>query len=311
LESGEFEDFTAEWYEEAIEMGMLPDDERQEGGYSEVGFRNFNENPAVMKGKHKYGNTVAYCKAVNDIKVPKWKPSKQPTNDNCSPNCEPGDDPKLADFGALNAPKWQSLWGKPHEAGVDPKDQAPGSNVNYGTHFTVGSQSNALAVYNEIKGHCKTLNKKMNARKRACTKFLMTVTYNPRYKNLVGPITQKQIAKGRYCKKITKMRNPWRYCKASCTGTPCDPMNKKDEKNPCINASKCNRKKWMCNIMLNEFWKNMSWRWKDRSGIPCRELPKQFKGVAPPSDHPINDNLRCGPVVCDWIPGSEQPWCTA
>ena len=28
---------------------------------------------------------------------------------------------------ALNAPKWESTWGKPHQEGVAPKDQAPGS----------------------------------------------------------------------------------------------------------------------------------------------------------------------------------------
>merc|ERR1719230_1131902 len=80
LESGEYEDFTAEWYDEAIEMGMLADNDRQEGGYSEAGFRNFNKNPAVMKGNHKYGNTVAYCKAVNDIKKPSFKPPKYQLN---------------------------------------------------------------------------------------------------------------------------------------------------------------------------------------------------------------------------------------
>ena len=259
-----------------------------------------------------------YCKAVNDIKKPSFKPEKGPIKPDCHNNgkkCPPkeGQNPNDKDdnVNALNAPKWESTWGKPHQEGVLPKDQAPGSNPNFGTHYTVGIESNALAVYNEIKGHCKTLNSRMNARKRACTKFLMTVWYNPRYPNLVGPITQKQRTKAAYCRKITKLRNPWRYCKASCTGPACDPMNKKDDKNPCINASKCQRKKWMCNIMLDEFWKNMSWRWRDRSGIPCRELPKQFKGVAPPSDHPINDQLRCGKVICDWIPGSEQPWCTA
>ena len=68
LESGEYEDFTAEWYEEAIEMGMLADKDRQEGGYSEAGFRNFNKNPAVMKGNHKYGNTVAYTKYYKNLR---------------------------------------------------------------------------------------------------------------------------------------------------------------------------------------------------------------------------------------------------
>ena len=29
----------------------------------------------------------------------------------------------------------------------------------------------------------------------------------------------------------------------------------------------------------------------------------------PSETHPLNDVLRCGPRICDYIPGSELPWC--
>lgn len=232
MQSGEYEDFTAEWYQDAGKMGQILDDEREAGdGYSEIGFRSFSLQDLINAGG------LSYCRI-------------------------------LAKMQDVNQP------------------------------MPISSAFNTIS---DMKVHCKDLNKKMNWRKRACTTFLMFVTYNPRYPNLIGPITQKQVKKARYCKKITKLRNPWRYCTASCPAVQG------------INVPRCMYRRSQCNKYLDEFWKNTNpttGRWQDRAGIPCKELPKQFKST-PPGNHPVNDHLRCGPVVCDWIPTSEQPWCSA
>jgi len=254
LQSGEFEDFTADWYQDAQKMGMIADDDREAGdGYSEAGFRSFSLEDLINAGG------LPYCRAI-----------KKMLDGN-----KPEDINQLA---------------------------SPSSNSNYGIVYNAVQNSNALTDYQDMKRHCKDMNKKMNRRKRACTTFLMYVTYNPRYPNLVGPITEKQKTKAKYCKKITKLRNPWRYCQATC------PLN-----TPGVNHVRCTMRRRNCNKVLDEFWRNTNpktGRWQDRAGIPCRDLPKQFKS-APPSDHPVNNQLRCGPVVCDWIPGSERPWCAA
>lgn len=40
IQSGEYADFTAEWYADALAMGMIADDDRSDGQvYSEIGFR--------------------------------------------------------------------------------------------------------------------------------------------------------------------------------------------------------------------------------------------------------------------------------
>merc|ERR550539_2244480 len=104
------------------------------------------------------------------------------------------------------------------------------SNSNYGINYNAIQQSNALTDYQDMKKHCKDMNKKMNRRKRACTTFLMYVIYNPRYPNLVGPITQKQVTKGK-------------YCSATC------PAN-----TPNVNVARCTKRKRNCNKVLDEFW---------------------------------------------------------
>merc|ERR1719242_2721815 len=51
LQSGEFEDFTADWYQDAQKMGMIADDDREAGdGYSEVGFRSFSLQDLINAG---------------------------------------------------------------------------------------------------------------------------------------------------------------------------------------------------------------------------------------------------------------------
>jgi len=282
MKTGEFEDMTAEWYEEALAMGMIAQDERESGeGYSEVGLRE---------------HTLAEIDRVISERPQHLEPGAYPKEDLIGPAVITGG---LSYCKALHKMKDHHVPQNP----THPKNP----NMNTGTKCKKNKKSCPTSIghavnpsvnsdYNDMMGHCKDLNKKMNWRKRACTTFLMYVIYNPRYPNLIGPITTKQKRKGKYCKKITKLRNPWRYCTATCPNKPG------------INVSRCLSRRVTCNDILNEYW-NMHTK-RDRSEAPCRPLPKQFDSP-PPSGHPVNQELRCGPIVCDWIPYSERQWCQA
>lgn len=274
IQSGEYADFTAEWYADALAMGMIADDDRSDGQvYSEIGFR------AASLGDIEAAGGLSYCRQFRKESNGGIQTVNRP--DKC----------KLC-HNIKNQVKFEECL------------QRCGN---------LGPQNDVVLNFDDMKVHCKQLNTKMDRRKRACTTFLMYVIYNPRYPTLVKPVTREQIIKGRYCIKVTKLRNPWIYCEKDCSSVVRqDTVNKHGVTlmTAAENLAQCESRFEMCNRYLDTYWANTNpnGKWQDRAGIPCKELPKQFTS-APPSNHPVNDELRCGPVVCDWIPKSEQPWC--
>lgn len=142
-----------------------------------------------------------------------------------------------------------------------------------------------------IKYQCNELTKLMKRRRSACTKSLLEI-FNPKRKWKLKPHHQARL---KYCRKIVKLRNPYVWCKKNCASNE--------------RGNRCRQKKAQCTCKLNKWLaNNRALVSGDRSGIRCNPLPKGVTEM-PSETHPLNDVLRCGPRVCDYIPGSELPWC--
>jgi hypothetical protein len=151
--------------------------------------------------------------------------------------------------------------------------------------------------WSEMMGKCAELNSVMDKRKAACHNFLMRVVYNPNRQYDLKPYEQTRF---KYCHDITKLKNPWSWCKRTC---------KKGRK-----GRFCLTKKNQCLKRL-EAWKANKDKLKEsnKSGDgKCRPLPTGMK-TPPPPNHPLNDKRRCIRVGkkwnCEHIPASDLPWC--
>jgi len=149
------------------------------------------------------------------------------------------------------------------------------------------------ALCSQLDGKCDELKNLMARRRSACTKSLLEI-YNPRRKWKLKP---HHKARKKYCSKIVKLRNPYTWCTKKCS------------KNPRGDA--CRRKKNQCTCKLNRWLaNNRSLVSGDRSEAMCQPLPGGLT-EAPDGNHPLNSILRCNHRVCDYIVGSELPWCDA
>merc|ERR1711981_297317 len=149
--------------------------------------------------------------------------------------------------------------------------------------------------WSEMMGKCAELNSVMEKRKAACHNFLMRVVYNPNRQYDLKPHEQTRF---KYCHDITKLKNPWTWCKRTC---------KKGRK-----GRFCLTKKNQCKKRL-EAWNANKEALKDKAnGGKCRPLPQGMK-TPPPPNHPLNDKRRCIRVGkkwnCEHIPASDLPWC--
>jgi len=143
----------------------------------------------------------------------------------------------------------------------------------------------------QLDGKCDELKNLMARRRSACTKSLLEI-YNPRRKWKLKP---HHKARKKYCVKIVKLRNPYTWCVKKCS------KNKQGDA--------CRRKKNQCTCKLNRWLaNNRSLVSADRSEAMCNPLPTGVTEV-PDENHPLNSILRCNKRVCDYIFGSELPWC--
>lgn len=148
-------------------------------------------------------------------------------------------------------------------------------------------------TWSQMMQACKKLDSVMNKRKAACHNFLMKIVYNPNRKYELKP---NEVTRQKYCQDITKLKNPWLQCKATCGGRGRKRMM-------------CNRRKMMCNNRL-KLWLQNNEALKENK--KCRPLPKGMKSP-PPANHPLNQKRKCVRVkkrwVCEVIPDSDLPWC--
>jgi len=153
-------------------------------------------------------------------------------------------------------------------------------------------------VWKQMMDKCGELNSVMDKRKAACHNFLMKIVYNPNREYELKPMENTRF---KYCHDITKLRNPWLFCKKTC------PKKKKSK-----GARFCLKKKAQCNNNL-KIWNDNNDKLKDSDD--CRKLPVGMK-TPPPPNHPANNKRKCvkakgkkGKWNCEVIPGSDLPWC--
>ena len=146
--------------------------------------------------------------------------------------------------------------------------------------------------YNMIVVHCEELQELMRRRRASCTKSLLEI-YNPRRKWKLKP---HHKARMNYCKKITKLKDPYTWCKKKCGNTEFGNI--------------CNHKRNKCTCILNKWLRNnRAMISGDRNAhLDCTPLPPGSTQY-PDEDSPLNNIVKCGKKNCNLIHGSELPWC--
>ena len=145
--------------------------------------------------------------------------------------------------------------------------------------------------YNLIVTHCEEFYDLMRRRRAACTKSLLEI-YNPRRKWQLKP---HHKARKKYCSKITKLKNPYTWCTKKCGNVKL--------------TNWCKLKRNQCTCILNKWLRNNRGLMSgDRTTFTCQPLPEGTKKM-PEEDSPLNNIVVCGRKSCDYILGSELPWC--
>jgi hypothetical protein len=150
--------------------------------------------------------------------------------------------------------------------------------------------------WSEMMDKCKELNGVMEKRKAACHNFLMKVVYNPGREYDLKP---QEKTRHKYCTDITKLRNPWIWCRKKCV--------------PGRKGRFCKTRKAQCAKKL-AVWKknNESLKEQAKGEKDCRPLPQGLKHPPPPNS-PLYDKRRCKKVGkkwnCEYIGQSDLPFC--